>query len=122
MTTDSISMFFDAWQLTDSAQRLAKIKSAVTNSVIYHDPRTPDTIKGVDALESYVGMFSANAPGWTAKVVKSDTILDITRVTVAFAGIGPDGEAKTQYGQYFVEHDGNLVSGMIGFVGTGEPD
>ncbi|NRD74546.1 hypothetical protein HQQ94_15135 [Shewanella sp. VB17] len=65
-------------------------------------------------------MFSANAPGWSAKVVKSDTVSGVTRVTVAFGGMGPDGSEQVQLGQYFLEKNGELVSRMVGFVGTGE--
>lgn len=119
--SDSISTFFEAWQITDHDERLAKITSAVTDSVSYHDPRTPETLSGIQALNDYLGMFSANAPGWRAKVVKNDTMSDITRVTVAFSGMGPDGKEMVQHGQYFVEHEGDLVAGMVGFVGTGEP-
>ena len=119
---DSIATFFDAWQMTDANDRLEKITSAVTASIQYDDPRTPETIKGIDALSEYVGMFSANAPGWTAKVVKSDTINNMIRATVAFGGMGPDGNEMIQYGQYFVEKKGDLISRMVGFVGTGEPE
>ncbi|MEM1404807.1 MAG: hypothetical protein AAGG55_15835 [Pseudomonadota bacterium] len=118
--TDSISTFFDAWAMEDHELRLSTIGGAVTDSVEYDDPRTQETIRGITALESYVGMFSANAPGWSAKVVKSDTIGGCTRVTVAFGGPGPDGSEQIQHGQYFVEKDGEIVSRMVGFVGTGE--
>ena len=64
-------------------------------------------------------MFSANAPGWAAKVVGTDTTGGMTRATVAFGGKGPDGKDMTQLGQYFVETDGDRISRMVGFVGTG---
>lgn len=66
-------------------------------------------------------MFSANAPGWSATVVVSDTAAGVTRATVAFSGKGPDGAERTQLGQYYVETDGDLISRMIGFVGVGAP-
>ena len=118
--TDSITAFFEAWAMEDHELRLSTIGDAVTDSVEYDDPRTPETIRGTEALESYVGMFSANAPGWSAKVVKSDTIGGCTRVTVAFGGAAPDGSEQLQHGQYFVEKDGERISRMVGFVGTGE--
>lgn len=118
--TNCITNFFDAWQIQDDELRLAKITSAVTESIQYDDPRTSDTLIGIPALNSYVAMFAENAPGWTAKVVKSDTIGKLTRVTVAFSGKGPDGNENTQLGQYFVEQNEDLVSRMVGFVGTGE--
>ncbi|MCU7553779.1 hypothetical protein OCL06_04100 [Alteromonas sp. ASW11-19] len=119
--SDPISDFFDAWQIEEANERLNKIASAVAKDIQYDDPRTSDTIKGVDALSDYVGMFSANAPGWSANVVKSDTNGSVTRATVAFSGAGPDGQNKVQLGQYFVEKDGDLISRMVGFVGTGDP-
>ena len=120
--SNCITTFFESWQIEDDQLRLAKIKSSVTESVQYDDPRTPDTINDIDALNEYVGRFSANAPGWSAKVIKEDVIAGSTRVTVAFSGPGPDGSEKVQLGQYFVETIGDLVSRMVGFVGTGQVD
>lgn len=117
--SDPISAFFDAWQLESADARLKKISSAVTANIQYDDPRTPQTVNGIDALCEYVGMFSANAPGWSAKVTASDTTAGMTRATVAFGGPGPDGKEMVQLGQYFVETDGDLISRMVGFVGTG---
>ena len=117
--SDPISTFFDAWQLESADERLKKITNAVTANIEYDDPRTPQTIKGISALNEYVGMFTANAPGWTATVVESDTIAGMTRATVAFGGGGADGKKMVQLGQYFVETDGELISRMVGFVGTG---
>lgn len=120
--SDCIASFFEAWQIEDAESRSTKIKSAVTESIQYNDPRTPETLNGIEALSNYVAMFSANAPGWTAKVIKSDTIAGVTRVTVAFGGVGPDGSHQVQHGQYFVEKEGDLISRLVGFVGTGEQD
>lgn len=118
--TDPISTFFAAWQIEDASARLEKIASAVTADIKYDDPRTPETISGIQALSDYVGMFSANAPGWSAKVVNNDTNGSMTRSTVAFGGKGPDGVEQVQLGQYFVEKEGDLVSRLVGFAGTGE--
>lgn len=118
--SDSISTFFDAWQIEEASDRLDKIASAVAKDIQYDDPRTPETIRGIDALSDYVGMFSANAPGWSAKVVGTDTTGSMTRATVAFSGAGPDGVEQVQLGQYFVEKEGDLISRMVGFVGTGD--
>lgn len=117
--SDSIATFFDAWAVTDNDTRLETITSAVSEDIHYADPKTPEPITGINALNDYVGMFCANAPGWIATVIKSDTTAGVTRVTVAFSGQGPDGNVLTQHGQYFVEKDGDLVSRMVGFVGTG---
>ncbi|AQQ67659.1 hypothetical protein Mag101_08425 [Microbulbifer agarilyticus] len=118
--SDPIVNFFDAWKIEDPTARFEKVASAVTKSVDYDDPRTPETINGINALSDYVGMFSANAPGWSAKVINTDTTAGVTRATVAFSGLGPDGSEKVQIGQYFVEQEGELITRMVGFVGTGE--
>lgn len=119
--SDSISTFFEAWQIEDASARRQKITEAVVEGIEYDDSRTAETIHGIEALSDYVGMFSANAPGWSAKVVKSDTIGGVTRSTVAFSGSGPDGAAQVQLGQYFSEMQGGRVARFVGFVGTGEP-
>ena len=116
---DQISTFFNAWRLESSDERRSQIVSAVTDSVEYHDPRTPQTLKGIDALNDYVSMFAESAPGWSATVVGSDTAAGLIRANVAFSGKGPDGNKVIQIGQYFVETEGNLISRMIGFVGVG---
>lgn len=118
--TDCITIFFEAWQIQEAEVRLTKLNSSVTESIQYDDPRTPETVNGIAALNNYLGMFSANAPGWSAKVIKTDTVAGVTRATVSFGGVGPDGSEQIQLGQYFVEKDGDLVSRMVGFVGTGE--
>ena len=120
--SDNISAFFDAWEIEDPSVRLEKITSAVAKTIQYDDPRTPKTLLGIDALSNYVGMFSASAPGWSAKVVKSDIIGCVSRVTVAFSGKGPDGVEKVQLGQYFIEKQDELITRMVSFVGTGEPN
>ncbi|MCR9279427.1 MAG: hypothetical protein NXH85_15835 [Pseudomonadaceae bacterium] len=119
--TDPIDNFFGAWQIESPEERLEKIMSSVAPSIVYVDPRTPDPITSIADLSEYVGEFSANAPGWSAKVVVSDTIAGTTRATVAFSGNGPDGSEQTQLGQYFIEADGDLLSRIIGFVGIGAP-
>ncbi|GGX40074.1 nuclear transport factor 2 family protein [Saccharospirillum salsuginis] len=117
---DCIKTFFEAWQIEEAEARLTKITSAVTEHIEYVDPRTPQAVHGVAALSDYVGMFSANAPGWSAKVVASDSVANFVRAKVAFSGKGPDGAEQVQIGQYFVELEGDLISRMVGFVGTGE--
>ena len=119
--TDQIDTFFSAWQLESAEERLEKITASVSPDISYVDPRTPEPITSVSALGEYVGMFSANAPGWSANVVKKDTSGGMTRATVAFSGSGPDGSEQTQLGQYFAEIEGGLISRMIGFVGIGSP-
>ncbi len=120
--TDAIDTFFGAWQLESREERVDKITGAVAPGVVYVDPRTPEPITSVSALCDYVGMFSANAPGWSARVVSTSTIAGMTRATVAFSGKGADGKEQTQLGQYFVETEGGLISRMVGFVGIGAPE
>lgn len=119
--TDQIDTFFSAWQVESQEERLEIITNTVASSIVYVDPQTPEPITSIGALSEYVGMFSANAPGWSAKVVVSDKIAGMTRATVAFSGKGSDGTVQTQLGQYFVESDGDLISRMVGFVGIGAP-
>ncbi len=120
--SETITRFFQAWQVEDANARLEIITACVVNDIEYSDPRTPACLSGIKAVNDYIGLFSANAPGWTASVVKTDTNTSITRVTVAFSGKGPDGLLQTQYGQYFIEQNSELITKMIGFVGTGEPE
>jgi hypothetical protein len=119
---DCITNFFDAWQIEEAETRRAKLNSSVIETIQYDDPRTPETINGIASLNNYVGLFSANAPGWSAKVIKTDTVAGVIRVGVAFCGMGPDGSEQVQLGQYFVEKDGDLISRMVGFAGMGDRD
>jgi hypothetical protein len=118
-----LDTFFDAWSETDESARHAATASATTDGIVYADPRTPHPVEGHDALTSYVGQFSANAPGWTAHVVKRDETDGMIRATVAFGGKGPDGADMVQHGQYFAETgaDGRIAR-LTGFVGTGAPE
>ncbi len=118
----AIDTFFDAWGMESDSDRRAAINSVYAPSGTYADPRTPSLLTGPKAIAGYVNMFSANAPGWTAKVVKSDTTEGAFRVTIAFGGIGPDGNEMVQHGQYFVTMDGSKISRMVGFAGTGAPE
>lgn len=45
--SDSISIFFEAWQLESAEVRLKRITDAVTANIQYDDPRTPETIDGI---------------------------------------------------------------------------
>ena len=119
--TDCISTFFEAWQIDADSTRKDKISGAVVNSVQYDDPRTEETLIGLEALCDYIGMFTQNAPGWSAKVVAKDTISNYSRVTVAFGGPGPDGVDLVQHGQYFVHVVDERIAKMVGFAGLSVP-
>jgi len=117
-----VELFFDAWGMTADADRLGAITNAFAANGTYADPRSQGTLTGADAIAAYVNMFSANALGWTAKVVKSDENGDSFRVTVAFGGMGPDGKDMVQHGQYFGDLKDAKITRMTGFVGTGAPE
>ncbi|SEW28127.1 SnoaL-like domain-containing protein [Cognatiyoonia koreensis] len=119
--SDPIETFFDAWGMSDDAARADAIASVYADGGTYTDPRSPDTLSGA-AIAEYVNMFSANAPGWSAKVVKSDSIGGVIRTTVAFGGKGPDGSDMVQHGQYFADLADGKITRMVGFVGTGAPE
>jgi hypothetical protein len=117
--SDALTTFFKAWGETDADARRALIESVCLDNVTYTDPRSDGRLKGLAAVSDYVGMFSANAPGWTASVVASDAVGDTNRTIVAFGGMGPDGTQMVQHGTYFsVAAHGKLVM-IAGFVGTG---
>jgi hypothetical protein len=118
----AIETFFEAWGMSDDADRAKAISKAFAADGIYSDPRTAP-LTGPDAIAGYVNAFSANAPGWTAQVVKTDETQGLIRATVAFGGKGPDGSDMVQHGQYFAEtsEDGQITR-MTGFAGTGAPE
>jgi len=119
--SDPIETFFDAWGMDNDADRAAAIASVYADGGTYADPRSPDVLSG-DAIATYVNMFSANAPGWTAKVVNTSSTAGSIRATVAFGGMGPDGSEMVQHGQYFADVADGKITRMVGFVGTGAPE
>ncbi len=118
--SDALTTFFNAWSEQDARKRADMVSSATAPDATYSDPRSGERLSGHDAISDYVGMFSANAPGWTAKVVSTDEVNGYARTVVAFGGMGPDGTEMTQHGTYFSEADDTGKLSMIaGFVGTG---
>jgi hypothetical protein len=116
-------MFFNAWALTDHDAQRAEIRAAFADNGTYDDPRTPETLTGPDAIAAYVRNFAENAPGWSARVVKSDTVGGLHRVTVAFGGPGPDGSEMQQLGQYILAlSEAGQIERATGFAGTGDPE
>jgi len=118
--SDAIDTFFGAWSVTDADERRALIANAIADDFTYADPRSNGRLSDLGKLDDYVGMFSTNAPGWTATVEKSDGANGFARAVVAFGGKGPDGAEMVQHGTYFAEtdDDGKLTL-LVGFVGTG---
>ena len=117
--SDALNTFFEAWGTADAEARAALIEQACTADVTYSDPRSGARLAGVGAVAEYVGMFSANAPGWTAKVVSSDDVNGYLRGIVAFGGMGPDGSEMVQHGTYFCDTTDGKLSMIAGFVGLG---
>lgn len=118
--SDALKDFFAAWAETDAKARKALIEGALALDATYSDPRSGGRLSGATAIADYVGMFSANAPGWAAKVSEVDEVNDYLRAVVTFGGPGPDGNEMVQTGTYFTEIDqiGKLIY-LAGFVGTG---
>jgi hypothetical protein len=81
--------FFSAWSEADDTARLALISGVVTDGCTYDDPRSQGILTGDTAIADYVGNFARMADG------------------------------TEQMGQYFVEHDSDKITRMVGFVGTG---
>lgn len=115
---DAISTFFDAWSVADPTKRLELIRASMAGSPHYCDPRTASPLTDIDAINEYIGTFSASAPGATAKIVKSDETCGMIRATIAFEM--PNG--MVQHGQYFVDLDAEKITRLVGFVGTGTPE
>lgn len=121
--TAAIETIFAAWAETDDTERRRMLASCAAEDIRYDDPIISETLIGLAALNAYIGKFSANAPGWTARVVKQNSTAGMTRATIAFGGPGPDGSDMVQLGQYFVEsNQAGLITRMTGFAGTGAPE
>ncbi|MEY1554551.1 nuclear transport factor 2 family protein [Yoonia sp. R2331] len=117
----ALDTFFAAWSITDAAARHDTIAQACADQVSYSDPRSGGRLQGLDAVATYVGMFSANAPGWTAKVDAADEVNGYMRATVVFGGKGPDGQDMAQHGTYFADRDDSgKITMLAGFVGGGQ--
>jgi ketosteroid isomerase-like protein len=107
--------FFSAWSEADDAARLAIIRDVVTDGCTYDDPRSPGVLTGDAAIADYVGNFARMAVGASVVVVKTDLRGACERATIAFRMA--DGMEQT--GQYFIDHDGDKIARVVGFVGTG---
>jgi len=117
--SDAVTGFFSAWSEGDPDKRHELIKGAMASGFGYADPKTKGQIKELDALTDYVGEFGANAPGWTATVMKTETIAGFDRILIGF---GDEGGIQ-MHGQYFAKTDGDgKIKRLIGFVGTGAPE
>ena len=114
--TDAVSTFFSAWGMADAASRLSAIKGSLAQDASYMDPRTEAPLSGPEAIASYVGMFTQQAPGAVAEVISAANRSGVTRATLAFKM----PNCMEQTGQYFVEYDkDDRIARMVGFVGTG---
>jgi len=116
--SDALTTFFDAWSETDAKTRHGMIANATTDSFTYSDPRSGARLSGTDAVAEYVGMFSANAAGWTATTGDVTEVNGYLRASVIFSGKGPDGSEMSQTGLYFGDVDGKgRLTMLAGFVG-----
>ena len=121
--TQALTTFFDAWSESDAGKRTQAVAAAIAHDGIYSDPRSGERLSSTEAIAKYVGMFCENAPGWTAKVVKSDEVNRYLRAVVAFGGKGPDGSDVVQHGTYFGEvNDAGKLIFLSGFVGIANAD
>ena len=118
----AIERFFEAWGMEADADRLEAITESYTDNGSYADPRSGSVLAGPAEIAGYVNMFSANAPGWTAKVVATSETQGMIRATVAFGGMGPDGKEMVQHGQYFAKMADGKIAEMTGFAGMGAPE
>ncbi len=107
--------FFCAWSEADDAARLALISGVVTGECTYDDPRSQGILTGDAAISDYVGNFARMAVGAKVVVVKTDLRGTSERATIAFQM----ADGMEQMGQYFIEHDDDKITRMVGFVGTG---
>jgi len=114
----AIEQFFSAWSESDDTARHVAIAGALATEATYSDPRSGSRLHGVDAISDYVGNFSANAPGWTARVESFHEVNGYAKATVSFEGRNSDGEHMAQLGTYFGEADpSGAVIALAGFVG-----
>ncbi|MEM6729291.1 MAG: nuclear transport factor 2 family protein [Pseudomonadota bacterium] len=119
---EPLAVFFGAWAEMPDEERSATLASCLAPDAVYADPRSGAPLTGIEKIAAYVGQFSANAPGWTAAVVSSDTHFDVTRALISFQGPGPNGQEMTQHGTYFVDHAATgMLSRLVGFVGKEPP-
>ncbi|MGV6839515.1 MAG: hypothetical protein ACWA40_04905 [Planktomarina sp.] len=117
----ALHRFFEAWGETNPQTQSGEIANVMADTFTYADPRSGGRITDINDLCSYVAMFAANAPGWTARVEKTDESCGYVRTVVAFGGKGPDGTDMVQHGTYFAELDSaEKITTLVGFVGAGE--
>ena len=114
----AFTTFFDAWGEADADTRATMLASVTTDTTVYSDPRSGGDLTGSEAIGAYVGMFSANAPGWTATVENESEVNGYHRLRVAFGGMGPDGNQMVQHGTYFGTLSGDTITLLAGFVGA----
>ena len=110
--TGSIENFFFAWGAPDD-RRDAIVTEAVTDGVIYRDPK--GEVTGARDLCLYVAEYSANAPGAAAEVVEETGEGSTRQVRVRFFG-----EGWEQFGRYEVTLDDHArIARLDGVAETG---
>jgi hypothetical protein len=106
--------FFSAKSEADDTARSAMIRGVVTDGCTYDDPRSQGILTGEAAIAEYVGNFARVAVGASVVVVKTDLRGACERATIAFGM----ADWMEHTGQYFIDHDGDKITRMVGFVGT----
>lgn len=116
---EALDTFFAAWEVADSAVRLALLTEAVGARLYYLDPNTPDPVTSLTAMNDYLAAFSAKMPGAAAAVIDATEHHGFARATVAFRKDG----TTMMHGQYFADLDSSgRILRLIGFTGTGAPE
>ena len=82
--TDSLDRFFAAWSAADDDARMEALEGALAPAFTYSDPRSPGRVTDIAGLNDYLAAFAASAPGWSARVLRADTVNGYARVLVAF--------------------------------------
>ncbi len=117
--SSAMTAFFGAWGEPDADKRNDALSAALASQFTYVDPRSPEIITDLDAINAYISMFTEQAPGATASVVHSSETKGHFRFTVAFRM--PNG--MEQFGQYYVQFDADdRAARIVGFAGLGEAE
>ena len=118
--SDVIADFFSAWG-ADPDERRETLDRVLAQDFRYADPRAGEALTDRAALAAYLDAFSADAPGWRAEAIRTDSVDGLHRTIVAFSGDGPEGTPMIQHGTYVTRLEGARIARMTGFAGTGAP-
>ena len=112
-----LSAFFATWAESDADKRATMLAEVLSEDCTYSDPNCPAPMQGAEAINQMLGMFSANMPGGSARLVgKCDGKNGYTRSAIAFEMNGDE----MMRGQYFAHRDGDKLTMIVGFMGMGD--